>query len=511
VRIRTRIIIGRAIEISFFVVLLAISYLTITKMLASRQAAIHRRMVIEQEEILLGDLVDLGVGAYGYALSGRQERLSHLQRDMKTSDNDLKTLESLVVEDYAGQSSEIIELENEYNEWVQSDLNPLISIRQEIENGVQPSQLAFEFVRSVDMDEKIDRLHTHLSKMITEEQSLFHGPQSRTVLLAERTKNLLFFGGIVGILLCLLDTSFTIWKLVRRFEFVVKYAEKVAGGDYSARIGFVEQNELGVLKESLNVMVKTLTAQISSLKTLSRKLAAKNLELEDFAKTATHDLQEPLRKIQIFANVLMNPDQLCWKNLNPLERIISSANRMRALISANLLFSSLTEDQNAFQRVDLNDTLSETLKKLDGFIRETKGAVEADNLPTIEADPSQMCSLFENLITNSLKFAQPDTPPLIRISTRELEGADRGAMVEISIADNGIGFDEKYLDIIFRPFQGLHGKKYEGIGIGLTICKRIITNHNGTIVAGSTPGKGSIFTVVIPVVHEDVSKLIEYP
>jgi signal transduction histidine kinase len=122
-----------------------------------------------------------------------------------------------------------------------------------------------------------------------------------------------------------------------------------------------------------------------------------------------------------------------------------------------------------------------------------------------------MCSLFENLITNSLKFAQPDTPPLIRISTRELEGADRGAMVEISIADNGIGFDEKYLDIIFRPFQGLHGKKYEGIGIGLTICKRIITNHNGTIVAGSTPGKGSIFTVVIPVVHEDVSKLIEYP
>lgn len=235
-----------------------------------------------------------------------------------------------------------------------------------------------------------------------------------------------------------------------------------------------------------------------ALKSYSAKLEQSNRELQDFAFIASHDLQEPVRKIQTFADRLNAryhelPDE---KGRDYLERIGRSARRMQDLILDLLKYSRVTSQSESFPSVDLRGSVEEAVSDLQVLRDEAQAQIEIGMLPTIEADPVQMRQLFQNLLSNSLKYRGENRPD-IRIYS---EPDPCEGFCEIRVQDNGIGFDECYLDSIFKPFQRLHGKSapYKGTGMGLAICRKIVERHGGSITARSKPEGGAVFMVRLP-------------
>ena len=261
------------------------------------------------------------------------------------------------------------------------------------------------------------------------------------------------------------------------------------------------------------VIFKDITERKRAEEAINRKaaeLARSNSELEQFAYVASHDLQEPLRKIQAFGDRLKTKCDAVnlQEGRDYLERMQGAAARMQTLINDLLTFSRVISASQPFVPVDLNAVTKGVLSDLEVRIEQTKAKVEVGDLPTIEGDPLQMRQLLQNLIGNALKFQPPDAQPLIRIQGRLLKSPFAGTpeedpgQCELTIQDNGIGFDEKYLDKIFAVFQRLHGRnEYEGTGVGLAVCRRITDRHGGTINAKSKPGEGATFIVTVPVRH----------
>jgi two-component system sensor kinase FixL len=249
-----------------------------------------------------------------------------------------------------------------------------------------------------------------------------------------------------------------------------------------------------------------ITERISSqekLKIEGRKLALSNKELQDFASVAAHDLQEPLRKIQSFSERLRSKSSsaLDAETVDYLERIQKSSNRMQTLINDLLDYSRVSTKVQPFAPIDLNQILTQVISDLEVRLEKTAGKIECDDLPRVDADPVQMTQLFLNLINNALKFHKPGVRPLVKISSRIIEPERNGLeLCEITVADNGIGFDEKYSDRIFTIFQRLHGRQdYEGTGIGLAICRKIVERHEGKLIAKSIPGEGATFITTLPI------------
>lgn len=232
------------------------------------------------------------------------------------------------------------------------------------------------------------------------------------------------------------------------------------------------------------------------------ELEKKNRELDAFASVAAHDLQEPLRKIKAFGDLLhlKHGNLLGEQGRDYLNRMRDAAARMEKLIESLLTYSRLATRGEGFTRVDLNDAAAEALSNLGVRIQETGGDVEVEHLPTICGERSQIVQLFQNLIGNALKFHRKGRCPHVRISCAITE-AGNGDMkaCEIRVQDNGIGFDRKHIDRIFAPFERLHGRNlYEGVGMGLAICRKIVERHGGKITADSTPGQGSVFQITLP-------------
>ncbi|NET45121.1 PAS domain S-box protein [Okeania sp. SIO2B3] len=232
---------------------------------------------------------------------------------------------------------------------------------------------------------------------------------------------------------------------------------------------------------------------------LITKLKISNQELEDFAYVASHDLQEPLRKIQTFGDRLKIKygGVLDEKGQDYLQRMQSAAKRMQILIRDLLNFSRITTKAQPYVPVTLSQIVAEVIDDLENPIEQTKAQVEVGELLTIQADSIQMRQLFQNLIGNALKFHIPGNCPIVKVEAILQSEINQ---VQIMVSDNGIGFEEKYLDRIFTPFQRLHGKqKYQGTGIGLAICRKIVERHNGNITARSIPNQGTTFVITLPI------------
>ena len=231
-----------------------------------------------------------------------------------------------------------------------------------------------------------------------------------------------------------------------------------------------------------------------------RELERSNAALDEFASVASHDLQEPVRKILSFGDLLSTTAAatLDGPARGHLARMLSAAARMRTLISDLLLYSQVTTRVQPFVSTDLARIAKEVIADLETAIAESGGRVEVGELPVIAADPLQMRQLLQNLLGNALKYRRNDTPPVVRLSCAS-PPAD-GLYRAITVTDNGIGFNEKYAGKIFGMFVRLHGRaEYAGSGIGLAICRKIVERHGGTIAATSTAGEGATFTVTLPV------------
>ncbi len=241
-------------------------------------------------------------------------------------------------------------------------------------------------------------------------------------------------------------------------------------------------------------------------------LERSNRELEQFAYIASHDLQEPLRKIRTFSDRLQ---MLCGDTLDDsakdcIGRMQSAAERMQKLINGLLSLSCVTTQGQSFVPVDLAQIAREVLGDLETQIERVGGRVEVGHLPTIQADPLQMRQLLQNLIGNGLKFHRVEAPPLVKVEGKFVqERGRRGSAARaaeeqcrILVQDNGIGFDEKYRERVFDVFQRLHPRDvFEGTGIGLALCRKIVERHGGQITARSAPDQGSTFEILLPAVH----------
>ncbi len=240
------------------------------------------------------------------------------------------------------------------------------------------------------------------------------------------------------------------------------------------------------------------------------ELERSNRDLEQFAYVASHDLQEPLRKIRAFGDRLevKCQDLLDETAQECVSRMQSAAARMQELIEGLLTLSRVTRKARDFVQVDLGEIVAQVVGDLEAQIERVNGQVEVGKLPTIQAEPLQIRMLLQNLIANALKFHRPEEPPVVKIEAhyvlpREQRQSRKSLTQEkcrITVEDNGIGFDQQYAERIFGIFQRLHPRDvYEGTGIGLAICRRIVEYHGGQISAQGTPGKGSTFEVLLPV------------
>lgn len=247
-------------------------------------------------------------------------------------------------------------------------------------------------------------------------------------------------------------------------------------------------------------LTQELKRSEQSLKTYANRLEKSNKELEQFATIASHDLQAPLRKVVMFSDFIKTTagENLPADCYDYIERIQKSVLKMQALISDLLVLSRVTRKGKPFDPVDLGDVIQEVLSDLEAYCRDNNGTVEIQEAMTIDADATQMHQVFQNLIGNALKFHEKGVPPVVRVSARPVDENT----CEIRVQDEGIGFDEKYLDRIFAVFERLHGEHaYEGTGMGLAIVQKIAERHGGSVTAESQPGHGATFIVRLPIRH----------
>jgi light-regulated signal transduction histidine kinase (bacteriophytochrome) len=246
-------------------------------------------------------------------------------------------------------------------------------------------------------------------------------------------------------------------------------------------------------RQRLEALVAYHTSELAAKNAL---LEQSNRDLEHFAYVASHDLQEPLRKIQSFSDRVVKQYAVALdeQGRDYLGRMSGAAARMQNLIEALLSLSRVSTKKGEVARIDLRALTQEVLGDLEFRLQSTRGRVDVGDLPYIEGDPVQMRQLLQNLIGNALKFHRPGEPPVVTVSA-----ARRNRQLEIRVEDNGIGFESKDAARVFLPFHRLHGRaEYEGTGIGLTICRKIVERHDGTIRAESQPGSGSRFIVTLP-------------
>ena len=352
--------------------------------------------------------------------------------------------------------------------------------------------------------EKLDQLNLQVGNL---NEQLTHVEDNFSFTLGEGARwlenlilKILFSVALTVEITGLVFTVLVTRNITRGLNAINKATNRITKGHFDERATVFSNDEIGQVATSVNSMAE--------------QLIISNRELENFAHIASHDLREPLRKIMIFTDLLKQEsvDVVSEKAKLHMQKIKESALGMQLLIKDILQFAALS-GVTEYKTIKLDHVITHVLSEMEVSIAGVNAKITVTAMPSIEANATQMHQLFQNLLSNALKFSEVD--PVISISSEiihkpdlpvsflnKLEATENGApdnFCKISVKDNGIGFDEIYADKIFTLFQRLHGKKeYEGTGIGLAICQKIVENHHGIIYSKSTPGQGSTFIITLP-------------
>ena len=464
------------LAIALVIINAIISYRSTDTLIANNGWVLHTEEVITELTETLSNVKDAETGQRGFIITRDERYLEPYNKAVGSLDGHLIKLRKLT-DDNPEQQTRLIVLE----EKIKTRMDTL-----KANLGLQRDK-DFDVIREAGMLDRgliqMNAVRDQIAEMTAAERSLLDvrlaeaKSSGRNTILTFVLSNALF-----------LSLFIAIYFLIKR--------------DTAERL----RNEIALREanEQLENRVQERTAELGKTNV---ELQRSNRELQDFAFVASHDLQEPLRKIQAFGDRLRMKfgEKIGEEGIDHLSRMQNAAKRMQTLINDLLTFSRVTTKAQPFVAVDLEKTAREVLEDLETRIQQTNGRVELGKLPTIDADPLQIRQLLQNLIGNALKFHRPETPPVVKVNAKIIDGGKvinsaSKDFCRIEIEDNGIGFDEKYLDRIFTPFQRLHARnEYEGTGMGLAVCRKITERHNGEITAESTPGEGTKFIVTLPV------------
>jgi signal transduction histidine kinase len=497
-KLRWRMLLGFTLKLSLFVVLMVVSYSTITKMLSAQELTIHTHQVIQRADAILIDLLNMETGERGFAISGKETFLEPLTLGVGAIQNDLEAIKSLT-SDNSKQQVTLNKLHEQYQNWFQTEIQPLISIRNEAILGSRPPQAVYDFIDSEKGKTLMDAMRVTLSQIKQEEASLLEKRHASLKDLTDKTKNLIVYGGIAVIALGFFISIFTTLSVIRPMAETVAYAEQVSAGNYSAKLELKRGDEIGVMAAALRSMVSKLTDHIALLDDTSKKLeelngelAAKNNELDDFAYIASHDLKEPLRGIHNNATFLLEDygERLDEDGRSYLVEMKKLAERLSALISRLLAYSRLGRTELFKEIVDLEAVLDTVAKDLKPLITEKEVELRRPKrLPAVKCDPSRIGEVFQNLISNAMKY---NDKPVRWVEVGYINNEKIGVFY---VRDNGIGIPPQHQERIFKIFKRLHRQDLYGggTGAGLTIVKKIVERHCGRIWLESVPGEGTTF------------------
>ncbi len=468
----TRLFLLFGLVLIFFILNAALSYWSIQTLIGNYERVSRSNEVLDELSATFSALKDSESGQRGFIITGDETFLRPYDDSIREIDVHLQRLQEATSDDPA-QNERVLKLKEAADIRV-GTLNHNLGIAREQgremllrDGGLYLGYEQMNHVQQAIVDIRSEELGK-LSLRRAESQA--SGRNSLITLLLSNLAGLALLG--------------TAYFFVMRF-----FTERQ-----------ISTAKLQAAHDELEQRVVERTAKLNEA---NIELARSNRELQDFAFVASHDLQEPLRKIQAFGDRLrtVQADKLDDQGRDYLTRMQNAAGRMHVLINDLLSYSRVTTKAQPFRPTDLSKIAEEVVGDLETRIEDSGGRVELSDLPIIDADGLQMRQLFQNLIANALKFRRPDVPPVVKLDSNSLKASNgSGAMVRITVTDNGIGFDEKYLDRIFTPFQRLHGRnEYEGTGIGLAVCRKIVERHGGTLTAESKPGEGATFVAVLPV------------
>lgn len=471
---------------------LLVAVVFVVLVIAIREQRHSARLAIKSQQAITAGVsleklaIDLETGVRGYVASGNLTLLEPYTDSRASYPTQAKTLEALVSQDPKAHA-QVVGIRSAIDDYVNLYSIPIVSLARD----------NLTVARSVIVNntgrDRIDGIRGRFNNLFDTERAI---ALRRTHQADNRSEAAVWLGigGLVLALGSIIGLAVYLRRaIVRPVREVARGAERVAQGDLSARAPQQRADELGDLGRSFNTMAVSLEQSRDEVVARTAELERSNRELDQFAAVTSHDLKEPLQTVTVFAGLLDRDyrEQLDESGRTFLDSILASADRMRALIRDLLEFSRVGHGELKCESVPAEELLERARGNLAGHIAERKAILTVETLPTVRVDAAQLSQVFQNLLSNALKFSDEEAP-LVHVSA-----ACEAESWRFSVRDNGIGIDPAHAERIFKPFARL-GSNREGTGIGLAICQRIVEHHGGRIWVEGVPGGGSTFHFTIP-------------